>query len=232
MAKKQKAGPAKTSARTSASTSARTSAKTSANNAKSAKSAAGFTRRGFMQGVGVAGGVAVVAKGAAAAAPPKAKVLPAKKVPLTLNVNGKDRKVSIEPRVTLLRALRNELDTTGPKEVCDRGACGACGVIVDGALVPSCMTLAVDVAAGQKITTIEGLSDGDKLHPIQAAFVKHDALQCGFCTPGMVMACKALLDKEKSPTLTQIKRGLSGNICRCGTYNRIFAAVQTASKDV
>jgi len=105
-------------------------------------------------------------------------------------------------------------------------------VQVDGALVPSCMTLAVDAAAGQKITTIEGLADGDKLHTIQEAFVKHDALQCGFCTPGMVMACKALLDKEKNPTLTQIKRGLSGNICRCGTYNRIFAAVQTASKDV
>jgi xanthine dehydrogenase YagT iron-sulfur-binding subunit len=220
MAKKHKAGPAKTSARTSGKAD------------KTAKTAAGFTRRGFMQGVGVAGGVAVVAKGAAAAAPPRAKVLPAKKVPVTLHVNGQERKVSIEPRVTLLRALRNELDTTGPKEVCDRGACGACGVIIDGALVPACMTLAVDVAAGQKITTIEGLSDGDKLHPIQAAFVKHDALQCGFCTPGMVMACKALLDKEKSPTLTQIKRGLSGNICRCGTYNRIFAAVQTASKDV
>jgi aerobic-type carbon monoxide dehydrogenase small subunit (CoxS/CutS family) len=183
-----------------------------------------------MKGVGAAGGVAITAKRAGAATA-KPKVLPAKKVPLTLNVNGKERKLSVEPRVTLLRALRNELDLTGPKEVCDRGACGACSVHVDGALVPACMTLAVDVAAGQKITTIEGLSDGDKLHPIQEAFVKHDALQCGFCTPGMVMACKALLDKEKSPTLTQIKRAISGNICRCGTYNRIFAAVQTASKN-
>ena len=200
--------------------------------ARNPTKSAGFGRRGFMQGVGVAGGVAVVARTAkAAGAPAKAKVLPAKKVPVTLNVNGKERKLSIEPRVTLLRALRNELDTTGSKEVCDRGACGACSVMIDGALVASCMTLALDAAGGQKITTIEGLSDGDKLHPIQAAFVKHDALQCGFCTPGMVMACKALLDKEKSPTLTQIKRGLSGNICRCGTYNRIFAAVQTASKN-
>jgi xanthine dehydrogenase YagT iron-sulfur-binding subunit len=227
MAKKQHSsrvnGPAKTSAR-----------KPAVKTAKAAKAAmptkTGFTRRGFMAGVGAAGGVAVVAKRATAATA-KAKVLPAKKVPLTLLVNGKERKLAVEPRVTLLRALRNDLDVTGPKEVCDRGACGACSVMVDGALVPSCMTLAVDVAAGQKITTVEGLVDGDKLHPIQAAFVKHDALQCGFCTPGMVMACKALLDKEKSPTLTQIKRGLSGNICRCGTYNRIFAAVQTASKD-
>jgi xanthine dehydrogenase YagT iron-sulfur-binding subunit len=212
MAKKQKAVASRASAKS-----------------VSATAKAGFTRRGFMKGVGAAGGVAVAAKRGAAATKPK--VLPARKVPLTLNVNGKDRKVSVEPRVTLLRALRNDLDLTGPKEVCDRGACGACSVQIDGALVPACMTLAVDVAGGQKITTIEGLADGDKLHPIQAAFVKHDALQCGFCTPGMVMACKALLDKEKNPTLTQIKKGLSGNICRCGTYNRIFAAVQTASKN-
>jgi xanthine dehydrogenase YagT iron-sulfur-binding subunit len=194
----------------------------------------GFTRRGFMQGVGAAGGAVVVAKEAKAAAPKNAKVLPAKKVPITLNVNGKDRKLSVEPRVTLLRALRNELDLTGSKEVCDRGACGACSVHLDGALVTSCMVLAVD-AVGKRVTTIEGLSQGDKIHPIQQAFLEHDALQCGFCTPGMVMACKALLDKHpdknKPPTLTQIKRGLGGNICRCGTYNNIFAAVQTAAKN-
>ena len=197
---------------------------------------AGFTRRGFMQGVGAAGGAAVVAKEArAAAGTASAKVLPAKKVAITLNVNGKDRKLSVEPRVTLLRALRNELDLTGTKEVCDRGSCGACSVHLDGALVTSCMVLAVD-AVGKKVTTIEGLAEGDKLHPIQQAFLEHDALQCGFCTPGMVMACKALLDKHpdkgKPPTLTQIKRGLGGNICRCGTYTNIFAAVQTAAKNV
>jgi xanthine dehydrogenase YagT iron-sulfur-binding subunit len=189
--------------------------------------AAGLTRRGFMQGVGVAGGVAVVGKKAQAAG--KAKVLPAKKVPITLNVNGKDYRLRIEPRVTLLRALRNELDLTGTKEICDRGACGGCSVTVDGTLLNSCMMLAVD-AVGRKVGTIEGLAKGDKLHPIQEAFVKHDALQCGFCTPGMVMACKSLLDSNKSPSLVQIKKGLSGNICRCGTYNHIFAAVQTASK--
>jgi xanthine dehydrogenase YagT iron-sulfur-binding subunit len=190
---------------------------------KPAAPAAGLTRRGFMQGVGVAGGVAVIAKDAVAAGSPK--TLPAKKVPITLNVNGKDHKLKVEPRLTLLRALRNELDLTGSKEVCDRGACGACSVHLDGMLVTSCMTLAVD-AVGKKVTTIEGLAKGDKLDPIQAAFVQHDALQCGFCTPGMVMACKALLNENKSPTLVQI------NICRCGTYNNIFAAVQTAAKNL
>jgi xanthine dehydrogenase YagT iron-sulfur-binding subunit len=180
-----------------------------------------------MQGVGVAGGVAVVAKSAHAAAKPK--VLPAKKVPITLNVNGKNYKLKVEPRITLLRALRNDLDLTGTKEICDRGACGGCSVQLDGKLVNSCMMLAVD-AVGAKIGTIEGLAKGDKLDPIQDAFVKHDALQCGFCTPGMVMACKTLLESNKNPDLVQIKKGLSGNICRCGTYNHIFAAVQTAAK--
>ncbi len=180
-----------------------------------------------MQGVGVAGGVAVVAKSAQAAAKPK--VLPARKVPITLNVNGKDYRLKVEPRITLLRALRNDLDLTGTKEICDRGACGGCSVTLDGNLINSCMLLAVD-AVGRKIGTIEGLSKGDKLDPIQEAFVKHDALQCGFCTPGMVMACKSLLATNKNPTLVQIKKGLAGNICRCGTYNHIFAAVQTVSK--
>ncbi len=189
----------------------------------------GFTRRGFMQGVGAAGGAVAIASEANAAKP--AKVLPAKKVPITLNVNGKDHKLKVEPRVTLLRALRNELDMTGSKEVCDRGSCGACSVQLDGQLVTSCMVLAVD-AIGKRVTTIEGLAEGDKLHPIQQAFVECDALQCGFCTPGMIMACKSILDKNKKPTLLQIKKGLSGNICRCGTYNNIFAAVNAASKNV
>jgi xanthine dehydrogenase YagT iron-sulfur-binding subunit len=189
--------------------------------------AAGLTRRGFMQGVGVAGGVAVVAKKAQAAGKPR--VLPPRKMPITLNVNGKDYRLKVEPRITLLRALRNDLDLTGTKEICDRGSCGGCSVLVDGTLLNSCMMLAVD-AVGHEVGTIEGLAEGDKLHPIQEAFVKHDALQCGFCTPGMVMACKSLLDSNKSPSLIQIKKGLAGNICRCGTYNNIFAAVQTAAK--
>jgi aerobic-type carbon monoxide dehydrogenase small subunit (CoxS/CutS family) len=187
----------------------------------------GLSRRGFL-GSSAAGGVVVATATEARAARPK--TLGPTKAALTLNVNGKDRKVTVEPRVTLLRALRNHLDLTGSKEICDRGACGGCGVIIDGNLVNSCMMLAVD-AVGKKITTVEGLSSADgKLHPIQAEFVKADALQCGFCTPGMVMACKALLDKKKDPSLVDIKRGLSGNICRCGTYTRIFQAVQAASK--
>jgi xanthine dehydrogenase YagT iron-sulfur-binding subunit len=187
----------------------------------------GLSRRGFLGTSAAGGAVALTATEARAAG--RAKVLPPKKTTLTLNVNGKDQKVSIEPRVTLLRALRNHLDLTGSKEICDRGSCGGCGVIIDGNLVNSCMMLAVD-AVGKKVTTIEALSADGKLHPIQAEFVKADALQCGFCTPGMVMACKSLLDKKKDPSLVEIKRGLSGNICRCGTYTRIFAAVQAASK--
>jgi xanthine dehydrogenase YagT iron-sulfur-binding subunit len=187
----------------------------------------GLTRRGFLGSSAAAGGVALTAQKANAAA--KAKVLPPKKMPLTLHVNGKARKVNVEPRLTLLRALRNELDLTGTKEICDRGACGGCGVHVDGKLVNSCMMLAVD-AAGKQVTTIEALSEGGKLDPLQAEFVKADALQCGFCTPGMVMACKSILAQHKDPTLVDIKKGLRGNICRCGTYPRIFAAVLAAAK--
>ena len=113
-------------------------------------------------------------------------------------MNGKDYKLKVEPRITLLRALRNDLDLTGTKEICDRGACGGCSVQLDGMLVNSCMMLAVD-AVGRKVGTIEGLAKGDKLHPLQEAFVEHDALQCGFCTPGMVMACKTLLDEQQEP---------------------------------
>jgi xanthine dehydrogenase YagT iron-sulfur-binding subunit len=188
----------------------------------------GLTRRGFL-GSTAAGGVVVATATEARAAKPK--TLGPRKAALTLNVNGQDRKVTVEPRVTLLRAIRNHLDITGPKEICDRGACGGCGVLIDGKLVNSCMMLAVD-AQGKKITTVEGLSQNGQMHPIQAEFVKLDALQCGFCTPGMVMACKALLDHKKDPSLVEIKRGLSGNICRCGTYTRIFAAVQAAAKQV
>jgi len=188
----------------------------------------GLTRRGFLGSSAAAGGVALTAGKVEAAQP---KTLAAKKASLTLNVNGKARTVQVEPRITLLRALRNELDVTGPKEICDRGACGGCSVQIDGKLVNACMMLAVD-AAGKKITTVEGLSQDGKLHPLQAEFVKHDALQCGFCTPGMLMACKTILDNNKSPDLVTIKKGLRGNICRCGTYTRIFAAVQAASKQV
>ena len=149
---------------------------------------------------------------------------------LTLNVNGKDVKVKAEPRTTLLEVLRYQLDLTGAKRVCDRGACGACTVHLDGKAVYSCSVLAIDAQAHQ-ITTVESLSPDGKLHPIQQAFVDNDAQQCGFCTPGFVMACKAFLDHHPSPTPDQIKHGLSGNFCRCGTYAGMRVAVAQAAKE-
>jgi xanthine dehydrogenase YagT iron-sulfur-binding subunit len=143
-------------------------------------------------------------------------------------VNGAVRSISVEPRVTLLRALRNHLDLTGAKEVCDRGACGACSVLLDGEPVCSCLMLAAD-AEGHEITTVEGLGSPEKLSPLQAAFVECDALQCGFCTPGFVVAGTALLRRTPSPSLEQVKEGLAGNLCRCGTYGRVFEAVQKAA---
>jgi aerobic-type carbon monoxide dehydrogenase small subunit (CoxS/CutS family) len=149
-------------------------------------------------------------------------------IQVTLRVNGRALVAKIDPVTTLLEALRIDLGLTGTKEVCDRGACGGCSVLADGRLVASCMMLAVD-AVGSEITTIEGLARGERLDPIQASFIRHDALQCGYCTPGLIMAAKALLDENPRPTLDQIKRGLSGNLCRCGTYTNVFNAVLDAS---
>lgn len=148
---------------------------------------------------------------------------------LTLRVNGQPRTLNVEPRVTLLRALRNHLDLTGAKEICDRGGCGGCTVLVDGRPVLSCLMLAVD-AVGREVTTVEGLGDPERLSPVQAAFVECDALQCGFCTPGLVVSATALLRANPDPTLEQVKDGLSGNLCRCGTYPRVFEAVQKAAR--
>jgi xanthine dehydrogenase YagT iron-sulfur-binding subunit len=149
-------------------------------------------------------------------------------IDVTLSINGEARKLSIEPATTLLAALRVNLNLTGSKEICDRGSCGGCSVLIDGKLVASCMMLAVD-AEGSAITTVEGLSKDGKLDPVQEAFIRHDALQCGYCTPGLVVACRALLDRNPKPTLDEIKHGISGNICRCGTYTNIFNAVLVAS---
>ncbi len=165
---------------------------------------------------------------AGAAEPAEAIILGPDAVPLDLKINGTLRTVTVEPRVTLLRALRNHLGLTGAKEVCERGACGACTVLLDGEPVCSCLLLAVD-AVGHEITTVEGLGTPEKMSPVQAAFVEADALQCGFCTPGFVVASTALLKKNPNPSLEEIKAGLSGNLCRCGTYSRIFAAVQKAA---
>ena len=151
------------------------------------------------------------------------------KVPITLKINGKLQKLNLEPRSTLLDALRDELDYTGAKKSCDRAVCGSCTVLIDGKAVYACSILAIE-AQGKEITTVEALSTEGKPHPIQQAFVEHDAQQCGFCTPGFVVACKALLDKHPNPTMKEIKEGLGGNLCRCGTYVGIRQAVMTAAK--
>jgi aerobic-type carbon monoxide dehydrogenase small subunit (CoxS/CutS family) len=188
-----------------------------------------LTRRNFLKTAG-AGAVATSVVGLVNAAPEgQAAVYGPGAVELSLDVNGAARKVSVEPRVTLLDALRNELGLTGAKPVCDRGACGACTVLVDGAPVASCMMLAAD-AVGRKITTVEGLGTPEAMSPLQAAFVECDALQCGFCTPGFVVAGTALLKRNPDPSLAEIKAGLAGNLCRCGTYGRIFEAVSKAAK--
>src|SRR5580692_12323343 len=147
-------------------------------------------------------------------------------VPITLTVNGKRIDLRIEPRVTLLNAIRNRADLTGNKRVCDRGACGACTMIVDGRTVYSCSTLAIE-SQGKQIRTVDGLANGNTLHPVQQAFCDKDALMCGFCTPGFIMASVGLLEQNPNPTPEQIKKGLDGNICRCGTFPRIFEAVSS-----
>jgi xanthine dehydrogenase YagT iron-sulfur-binding subunit len=151
------------------------------------------------------------------------------KVPITLVVNGKRLTAELEPRVTLLDALRNNFATTGAKRVCDRGECGACTVLMDGKTVYACSLLAID-AQGTKIETVENLSRGDQIHPVQQAFVDHDAQQCGFCTPGFVVATKALLDKYPNPTPEQARKELAGNFCRCGTYAGIRGVVESGTK--
>ena len=150
-------------------------------------------------------------------------------VPIRLEINGSARELAVEPRTTLLDALRDTLDLTGAKKVCDRGTCGACTVLLDGKPAYACSVLAID-AQGRKIATVEGLAASDgALHPLQAAFVEHDAQQCGFCTPGFVMAAKALIDRDPAPTDEAIDRALGGNVCRCGTYAGMRRAVKDAA---
>lgn len=151
------------------------------------------------------------------------------KTPLILQVNGRAVTVSVEPRATLLEVLRNELDLTGTKNVCELGECGACTVLIDGEARYACLTLAIQVV-GREITTIEGLAASEKeLHPVQQAFVEKDGLQCGFCTPGQIMAALALLETNREPTPEEIRAALAGNTCRCGAYPKIFEAVAEAA---
>jgi xanthine dehydrogenase YagT iron-sulfur-binding subunit len=183
----------------------------------------GFSRRTFLKTVG-AGGVAagVLGSAPAAGAQGPGAVGPGA-VPIQLNVNGRVHRLDLEPRVTLLDALRTRLDITGVKRVCDRGACGACTVLVDDKTVYACSTLAIDVQ-GRTIRTVESFTQGTVLHPVQQAFCEHDGLMCGFCTPGFVTATVALLEKTPKPTAEQARKALDGNICRCGTYVRVLEA--------
>jgi len=148
---------------------------------------------------------------------------------VALNINGAVKHVSIEPRTTLAEALRHELHLTGTKIVCDRGSCSACTVMLDGMPVNSCTTFALD-AVDRKITTIEGLGNPEHLHPVQAAFVEHDGMQCGYCTPGMVMSCAALLERNPNPAAADVQQAISGNICRCGTYPKVVEAVLATAR--
>jgi len=185
----------------------------------------GFTRRDLVRGA-VAGVVAARVGGKAEAA--AGRSLGPQAVAIQLAVNGKVHHLSVEPRVVLADALRERLGLTGTKVVCGRGACGACTVLIDGDSACSCLLLAAEVA-GKKITTIEGLASDGRLAPIQEAFVAADALQCGFCTSGMVMSCKALLDRNPKPSREEIRHAVSGNLCRCGTYPHVFEAVERAA---
>jgi aerobic-type carbon monoxide dehydrogenase small subunit (CoxS/CutS family) len=153
-------------------------------------------------------------------------------VPLRFTLNGEQKAIEVAPQVTLLSALRLHVQATGTKEVCDRGACGACTVLVDGVPRNSCMMLALDVA-GAQVTTVEGLAKGGELSPLQQAFVRHDAMQCGFCTPGMLISCHALLQRKQESkgqvAREDVERAISGNLCRCGTYPNVVAAVLDAA---
>ena len=190
----------------------------------------GVSRRDFLRGAGVAvSGSILASEGLLHAAAKPAQVVGPGAVKFTLRINGKPHAMNLEPRVTLLDALRNDLDITGAKRVCDRGTCGACTVLLDGKPVYACSTLAID-AQGRDITTIEGLAPDGKLTPVMRAFVDHDAQQCGFCTPGFVMAATALLKRNPNPSLADIERGLGGNLCRCGTYHGQKGAVLQSAK--
>ncbi len=151
------------------------------------------------------------------------------KVPLTLKINGKQVKLLVEPRTTLAELLRDQLHLTGTKIVCNQGECGGCTVLLNGTAIYSCHFLALD-AAGKEVTTIEGLLSGEKLHPIQQAFIEHDGFQCGFCTPGQIMAAEALLLKNQKPTRDQVKEAMAGNLCRCSAYPHIIDSVLAAAE--
>ena len=191
----------------------------------------GVSRRDFMKGIGSG------ALGTAVLAPLRGQTIATKKgrVPvydrktIALTVNGQKLSLDVEASETLLDALRDKLDLTGAKKVCDRGECGGCTVLLDGMPVYACMTLAVR-ADGKAVKTVEGLAESGRLTPVQEAFIEKDGYQCGYCTPGFIMTTTALLEKNPSPSLDEIKRALSGNLCRCGNYAKIYESVDAAAK--
>jgi xanthine dehydrogenase YagT iron-sulfur-binding subunit len=195
------------------------------------KKAGGVSRRDFIKGMGTG------ALGTAVLPPLLGQTITTKKgrVPvydkktISLTVNGKATRLAVEVNETLLDVLRDKLDLTGPKKVCDRGECGGCTVLLDGAPIYACMYLAVR-ADGKTVTTVEGLAEGDRLNPVQEAFIEKDGYQCGFCTPGFLMTTTAFLKKNPDPSLDEIKQALSGNLCRCGNYAKTYAAVDAAAK--
>ncbi len=188
----------------------------------------GYSRRDFFRtgaAGAMSGGIAVGMLSDSLEASPSSGLIGPEAVTVKLNVDGQNRKVKVEPRVTLLDALRDSLDVTGAKRVCDRATCGACTVMLDGKVIYACSVLAVD-AQGSKIETVTSVGSSENMHPIQEAFVDHDASQCGFCTPGFVVACKAVLDEHPKPTTENFKQGLGGNLCRCGTYAGIHGVLE------
>jgi xanthine dehydrogenase YagT iron-sulfur-binding subunit len=195
------------------------------------KSGGGVTRRDFIKGMGTG------ALGTAVLPPLLGQTIATKKgrVPvyerktIGLTVNGRKVELEVAANETLLDVLRDKLELTGSKKVCDRGECGGCTVILDGEPVYACMYLAIR-ADGRTIRTVEGLAKGDKLHPVQEAFIEKDGYQCGFCTPGFLMATTAFLEKNPAPSRAEVKQALSGNLCRCGNYAKIYEAVEAAAK--
>lgn len=152
-------------------------------------------------------------------------------ISVELSINGRILSVAVDPATTLVEVLRDALGLTGTKLGCDRGACSACTVLVDGEVISSCMTFALDVR-GKQVVTIEGLASEGHLHPVQQSFIEHDALQCGFCTPGMIMSCARLVDRNPNCTLDDVKQAVSGHLCRCGTYPNIFKATLAAAERI
>jgi aerobic-type carbon monoxide dehydrogenase small subunit (CoxS/CutS family) len=192
-----------------------------------------LSRRSFLSGTGAAtaslAALETAVNEAASAAGASPSVIGPDPAFITLKVNGAARTVAVEPRTTLAEVLRGQLDLTGTKIGCDRGTCSACTVLLDGTPVLSCSLLAFDVGE-RAVTTIEGLAERDALHPVQAAFIEHDALQCGFCTPGLVLSAAALLARNPAPTAGDVKAAISGHVCRCGTYPHVVDATLAAAQ--